>query len=162
MIDCGGCGREIDPGSVPDGIKFMCSRCYRVQAAGEGKRHRMSTRIFLAASAGSLLAAAAAGIGLCVLFLLSTGMTYWFLLLTALLMGVVVCPAVVILKIRNLNLLAASLYIPLGLWSFAWRQAPGVSWLYGGVMGWAALLFWAIGLGSLIMFLSDLGVRPRL
>lgn len=140
----------------------MCSRCYRVQAAGEGTRRRISARIFLAVSAGSLLAAAAAGISLCVLFLLGTGMTSWFLFLTALLLGVVVCPAAVMLRIRNLTLLAASLYIPFGFWSFAWRQAPGVSWLYGGVMGWAALLFWAIGLGSLIMFLSDLGVRPRL
>lgn len=162
MVNCGGCGREIELGQIPAGVKFMCSRCYRVQAAGEAPARRMSKRIFLAASLGSLAAILLAGVVLCVVYLQGTGDASWFALLTLLLLGVVACPGIILLRVRNLSLLAAALYIPLGAWSFLWRQAPGVAWLYGSLTGWLSFSFWAIGLGSLMIFLNDLGIKPRL
>lgn len=161
MIKCGGCGRDIDPQGMDSGSRYLCVRCYHLQTAGQEPLEEWNCRAFLAIAIASLVAIGLAGIALCILYLSGTGKMAWFVLLLALALSVAVCPAAVLLKRRNLSLLVACLFLPMGIWSYLWHLAPGVDWGYGKSATWGTLGFLAIALFTLYLFLRDLRTLPR-
>ena len=162
MNKCGGCGRDIDPEGLEQGSKFLCQRCYHIQAvAGQGSRSG-SPAAFLALSIVALSILALTGITLCVLYLFGTGNLLWFILLFIFILVAAIIPAVVLMKRRNITLLAAILYLPLGIWSYLWFLAPGVDWQFVDSTAWGALFFMAVGFATLYVFMRDLRILPRL
>jgi ABC-type transport system involved in multi-copper enzyme maturation permease subunit len=162
MIKCGGCGRDIDLDGIGDGSKYLCVRCYHQQVAERVSPGGPSHTAFIAVAAVSLAVIALAGITLCILYLLGAGNIAWFITFLLLMLCVVACPAVVLLRMRNVSLLITSLYLPLGLWSYLWYVAPGVDWDYGRLTAWGAYAFAFIGLLAVFYFLRDLRTLPRL
>ncbi len=162
MITCGGCGREIDAGGVEYGVKLMCGRCYHLQVNGPEPPRTLSSKTFLLLSSMCLLAMALAGLSLCVLYLLGTEDLGWFIVLTVLMLASLGCPAAVLARRRNLALLIASLYLPLGVWAYLWRAAPGIDWEYGKMTAYGGLFFFAVGIVAMLLFLRDLRALPRL
>lgn len=162
MIKCGGCGRDIDPDDIDAGSRYLCLRCYHLQAAGMDPPRSRSSTVFITTAAVALAITALTGLSLCILYLYGTGNLFWFILLCLIMLLVVACPSVVLLKHRNLSLLVAALYTPLGLWSFLWYLAPGVNWQYAESTTWSALFFFLIGFAALCLFLRDLRMLPRL
>lgn len=162
MITCGGCGREIDTTGLDYGMKILCEGCYHPQITGPQPEHTLSSTAFKRLASLCLAALALACSALCILYLVGTGDLPWFILLTALALTVIGCPAAVLFRRRNLALLMASLYLPLGLWAFIWRLAPGVGWEYGRMTGYGALFFFALGMVAIFSFVRDLRALPRL
>ena len=162
MIECGGCGREIDSAGIEEGAKFLCARCYHLQIAGPRPAHILSSTAFTAVAYTCLAALTLAGFALCVLYRAGTGDLAWFIFLIALTFIVLMCPAIILFKKRNLALLMASLYLLLGVWAFVWYLAPGVNGEYGGMTVYGGLFFFIIGLIALGLFVRDLRVLPRL
>jgi len=121
MITCGGCGREIDTAGTDDGTKILCGRCYHLQVTGPQPPRTLGPTGFLLIALLCLAALALAGFTLCVLYLVGAGDLAWFITLTALMAASMACPAAVLARRRNLALLIAALYLPLGLWAY---QAP--------------------------------------
>ena len=149
---------------MEDGSKYLCARCYHLQTAGPLPERTLGSTAFLSVAIACLAALALAGLALCVLYLLGTGNLPWFVLLGLLTFCVVGCPAALLLlfKRRNITLLVASLYLPLGLWSFLWHLAPGVEWEYSRTTAWGALFFLFLGAVAMCLFLRDLRALPRL
>ncbi len=162
MITCGGCGREIDVAGLDYGVKILCERCYHQQITGPQPEHKLSSTAFRLLASLCLVALALACSALCVLYLVGTGDLPWFILLAALAIAVIGCPIAILFRKRNLALIMASLYLPLGLWAFVWHLAPGVSWEYGRMTGYGGLLFFALGLIAMYTFVRDLRALPRL
>lgn len=121
----------------------------------------MRKKSLLVTVSACLCLVAAAGIALSVLYLLGTGNRSWFVLLSLLLAGMVVCPAFLFWRIRNAALLVTALYLPLGLWSQVWNRAPGMGWLHSTLTSWGGYLFSLIGIVALAFFLRDLRDLPR-
>ena len=162
MNRCGGCGRDIDPGGLERGSKILCQRCYHIQAVvGQGSRSG-SPAAFLTLSIAALVVLTLTGITLCVLYLFGTGNLPWFVLLFVVILIAAGVPAVLLLKRRNITLLVAALYLPLGIWSYLWFLAPGVDWQFIDSTAWGALFFMAVGFATLYVFLRDLRMLPRL
>jgi hypothetical protein len=162
MITCGGCGREIDTGSMDQGEKLLCGRCYHLQVTTPDLPRTLGYKAFTVIAALCLLALALAGLALCVLYLVGTGDLAWFFALTALMVIIFGCPAAILVRRRNLSLLVASLYLPLGIWAYLWRLAPGVDWEYGGITAYGGFFFFAAGLIALGSFIRDMRALPRL
>ena len=162
MNRCGGCGRDIDPGGLERGSKILCQRCYHIQAVvGQGSRSGSPTT-FLTLCIAALVVLTLTGITLCILYLFGTGNLLWFVLLFVVILITAGVPAVVLLKRRNITLLVAALYLPLGIWSYLWFLAPGVDWQFIDSTAWGALFFMAVGFATLYVFLRDLRMLPRL
>ena len=162
MNRCGGCGRDIDPGGMERGSKILCQRCYHIQAVvGQGSRSG-SPAAFLALCIAALVVLTLTGITLCVLYLFGTGNLLWFILLFVFILVAAGVPAFMLLKRRNITLLVAALYLPLGVWSYLWFLAPGVDWQFIDSTAWGALFFMAVGFATLYVFLRDLRMLPRL
>jgi hypothetical protein len=130
--------------------------------AGKESFRRGSHTLFTAIAVACLAAIFLSGLTICILYLSGTGRTTWFITLLLLMLSVVVCPALLLTKRRNLTLLVASLYLPLGIWLFLWSLAPNVHWEYGRTTAFAALCFLAIGALTMFLFLRDLRELPRL
>ena len=162
MIECGGCGREIDSAGMEDGTRFLCTRCYHMYVTGPEPRHTLSSTAFKVIASVCLVALALAGFALCALYMIGAGDLTWFILLSLLMLSVVGSPAAVLYKRRNLTLLIASLFLPLGVWAYLWHLAPGVNWEYSGMTAYGGILFSLIGLVSLVLFARDLRALPRL
>lgn len=162
MIKCGGCGREIDITGEEDGIRFLCARCYHMYVTGPEPRHRLGSTAFVAIAYVCLAALALSGAALCIFYLAGTGDLAWFVLLSALMLCSVACPAAVFLRRRNLTLLTAAIYLPLGIWAYLWYMAPGVNWMYSGITAYGGIFFFIIGLVALYLFNRDLRSLPRL
>jgi hypothetical protein len=162
MITCGGCGREIDTTGLDYGIKILCEDCYHLQITGPQPAHTLSPGAFKLVFSLCLTVLALACTALCILYLSGTGDLPWFILLTALAFAVVACPAFILFRRRNLALLVASLYLPLGLWAFVWHLAPGAGWEYARMTAYGGLLFFALGLVAIYTFVRDLRALPRL
>ncbi|MBN2028313.1 MAG: hypothetical protein JW854_16310 [Actinobacteria bacterium] len=86
----------------------------------------------------------------------------WFIFLGILMLFSLACPAAVLLSRRNLTLLTAALYLPLGIWAYLWYMAPGVNWEYSGITAYGGIAFFLIGLLALLLFARDLRSLPRL
>lgn len=153
---CGGCGREMANYKLANGEKYICSRCHHLQVYRPLSGGGMGHRAFLTLVAASLAAMALAGFSLCFLYLFGTGRVSWFLPLFGSMLLVVGVPAFLLSRRRNLALLAASLYLPLALWSFMWSLAPGVDWEYAGSMGWSALFFLSLACMGFYLYGRDL------
>ena len=162
MANCRGCGRNIDTQQVDAGAKYLCARCYYLQASGQGTSRPGSYKILLGVVFGLMAAIAAAGITLCVLYLIGVASFGWFLLLLLVLLGVVAIPAALLLKRRNLSLLLAALYLPLGIWTYLWYLAPGINWDRGNSVLWGAFIFLFAGLLSTYVSIRDLRTLPRI
>jgi hypothetical protein len=162
MITCGGCGREIDTGGMEYGNRLLCERCYHLQITGPEPSHTLSSTAFMVMASLCLVALALAGFALCILYLVGAGDVLWFIVLTALMCAVIVCPAVILIKKRNLAMLIASLYLPMGLWAYLWHLAPGAGWEYGNMTAYGGFLFITIGLAAMFLFVRDLRALPRL
>ena len=162
MINCGGCGRDIEPEDMDVGSKYLCSSCYHLQVVKEEPSRAYKYTAFIAVAAVSLTAIALAGLTLCILYFMGTGNLAWFIMLCLLMLCVMASPAVVLLKKRNVTLLITTLYLPLGIWSFLWYMAPGVDLEYSKSTAWGALFFAFIGLFALYLFIRDLRMLPRL
>ncbi|MEW6554034.1 MAG: hypothetical protein AB1384_07085 [Actinomycetota bacterium] len=161
MITCGGCGRKIETTGMDYGIKVLCENCYHLQVTGPQPEHSLSSTALKLVFSLGLAALALACAALCVLYLSGTGDLPWFILLSVLALAVVVCPVIVLSRKRNLSLLMASLYLPLGLWAFVWQLAPGVGWEYGRMTAYGGLLFLALGLVAAYTYVRDLRALPR-
>jgi ABC-type transport system involved in multi-copper enzyme maturation permease subunit len=144
------------------GLRLLCGRCYHLQINGPEPEHALGSTAFTVIASLCLAALALAGISLCVLYLVGTGDLTWFVVLTILMLVSLGCPAAVLVKRRNLALLIASLYLPLGLWAYLWRLAPGIDWEYGNMTAYGGLFFLAVGLIATILFVRDLRALPRL
>lgn len=155
-VRCGGCGREIDCRNLAVGEKYLCRRCHHRQILRWGSGSGTGYRTFVALACACLTLVALAGFSLCVLYLSGTGRVTWFLPLFASMTLVVCVPAFLLTRRRNLALLAASLYLPLALWSLLWSLAPGVDWEYEGSMGWSALFFLALACMGFYLYGRDL------
>jgi hypothetical protein len=162
MITCGGCGRKIDTTGLDHGIKVLCGKCYHLQITGPQPEHALGSTAFKLVFSLGLAVLALACAALCALYLGGTGDQRWFVLLAALAFAMVACPAAVLIRKRNLALLMASLYLPLGVWAFVWQLAPGVGWEYGRMTAYGGLLFLALGLVATYTFVRDLRALPRL
>lgn len=152
---CGGCGRRIDLPRMAPGSKYLCARCWHLQSVPEGLEKRLDHRLFLALAAASLFLVSAAAFTLCVLYLLGTGKAPWFGVLLAATFLLAAVPSLVLSRWRNISLLAASLYLPLGLWALLWYLAPGVNWQMGDTMAWGGASFFALGSLGLYLFFRD-------
>jgi len=162
MRKCGGCGREIDTAGMVDGAKFLCARCYHMHITGPEPTHTLSSTAFLVTAAVCLVASGLAGSGLCILYLLGTGDTLWFIALGAVMLIAVAASVGVLLFKRNLALLIGAFYLPLGIWALLWYRAPGVDWGFSGMTAYGGFFFAAAGILSLLLFLRDLRGLPRL
>jgi len=160
MITCGGCGREIDTAGTEGGTKILCGRCYHLQVTGPQPPRTLGPTGFLLIALLCLAALALAGFTLCILYLVGAGDLAWFITLTALMAASIACPAAILARRRNLALLIAALYLPLGLWAYLWSMAPGADWEYSGLTAYGGLLILAIGLVSLGLFVRDLRALP--
>jgi hypothetical protein len=143
-------------------MRFLCARCYHMYVTGSEPRHRLSSAAFMTIAWICLAVLILAGSALCILYLSGTGDFAWFILLSALMLFSVVCPAAVLLKKRNLTMLTAALYLPLGVWAYLWYLAPGVNWEYSGITAYGGIFFFLIGLAALFLFTRDLRSLPRL
>lgn len=156
FLRCGGCGREIDIQKMSEGDRCLCSRCHHLLVyrprTGEGMSHRTFTVLVTV----SLAIIALAGFSLCFLYLFGTGRVSWFFPLFASMLLVVSVPAYLFSRRRNLSLIAASLYLPLALWSFLWSLAPGVDWEYPGSMGWSAVFILSLAAMGFYLYGRDL------
>jgi hypothetical protein len=162
MITCGGCGREIDAGGMGYGARLLCGRCYHLQVTGPEPPHILGSKAFTLMAAICLVLIALAGFALCILYLLGSGDFAWFLVLSSLMLIVVVSSAAVLVKRRNLSLIIAVLYLPLGLWAYLWYQAPGAGWEYGRMTAYGGFFFFALGLIAMGLFIRDVRALPRL
>ena len=162
MIECGGCGREIDSAGMMDGVRFLCTRCYHLHVTGPEPRHRLGSTAFTVIALACLVALALAGVALCVLYMVGAGDLTWFIILSALMLCVIGCPAVFLIRKRNLALLMASLYLPLGAWAYLWHLAPGVDWEYSRMTAYGGYFFFMIGVVALVIFISNRSTLLRL
>jgi hypothetical protein len=162
MKKCGGCGREIDTGGMGDGVKFLCARCYHMHITGPGPPHTLGSTAFLVIAAACLVAVGLAGSSLCILYLVGTGDTPWFVALGVAMLIAVALPAGVLILKRNLALLIAAFYLPLGAWALLWYGAPGVDWGFGGMTAYGGFFFAVTGIFALFFFVRDLRGLPRL
>ncbi len=144
------------------GRKLLCERCYHLQVTGPEPPRTLSPTAFTVIAYMGLAAAGLAGFTLCVLYLVGTGDVTWFMVFTALMAVIVGCPALILIKKRNLSLIIASLYLPLGLWAFLWHLAPGAAWDYSRMTSYGGIFFFAVGLAALSVFIRDLRGLPRL
>lgn len=147
---------------MEDGTRFLCARCYHMYVTGPEPRRRLSSTAFVAIAWACLAVLTLTGAALCIFYLLGTGDVTWFLFLAALMLCSVACPAAVFLHRRNLILLTAALYLPLGVWAYLWYMAPGVNWVYSGITAYGGIFFFLIGLVALLLFARDLRSLPRL
>lgn len=161
-VRCGGCGRVANESEPAGGTRFLCARCLHLLKVGPEPARASSPTSLKAVAAAALGLTALAGGALCALYLLGTGNLLWFGLLAAATFVLVAFPSAVLLRYRNLTLLVASLFIPMGFWAHIWFRAPGVDWEYAESTGWGSLFFLAIGLITLLLFLRDLRSLPRL
>ncbi len=162
MVNCRGCGREINTQEVDAGGKYLCTLCYHLQTEGQETGKPGSYKVLLGVVYVLLAAIAAAGIALCILYLIGVSNFAWFLLLLLALLAVVIIPATVLVKRRNLSLILATFYLPLGIWTYLWYLAPGINWDRGNTVLWGAFVFLFIGLLSLYLFVRDLHALPRI
>lgn len=162
MINCRGCGREIDTSAVDTGDKYLCTRCYYLQSAGQETGKPGSHKALLAVVYALLAAIAIAGLALTILYLAGVGNFAWFLFLIMVMVGVVVIPSLMLLKRRNLSLFLASLYLPLGIWVYLWYLAPGINWDRGKMTLWGAFAFLSVGLLATYLFIRDFRTLPRI
>jgi hypothetical protein len=162
MIKCGGCGREIDPVGMPDGARFLCTRCCHLHTKGPEPPHKLGYTAFTVIAYLCLAALALAGFTLCVLYVIGAGDLTWFVILSALMLCVAGCPAVILVRKRNLALLLAALYLPLGVWAHLWHRAPGVEWEYSAMTAYGGYFFLLIGAAALVAFISNSRALPRL
>jgi hypothetical protein len=162
MKKCGGCGREIDTAGMGDGAKFLCARCYHMHITGPEPPRTLGSTAFLVIAVVSLVVVGLAGASLCILYLLGTGEEQWFITLGAVMLITVASPAGVLLLKRNLALLIAAFYLPLGAWALLWYRAPGVDWGFSGITAYGGFFFAVIGIFALFFFVRDLRGLPRL
>ncbi len=161
MASCRGCGRRIEScGHGPAG-NFLCSSCHHQQEAKGREKGGLGHLGFKALVLSGILAVGFSGMSLCVLYLLGTGRAGWFALLLTFELLVLVCPLIVFRHLRHVALLAAALYCPLGVWCLLWSVAPGVKWEYSGATRWGGIMFIALGLLGLYIYLRDLKRLPR-
>jgi hypothetical protein len=137
------------------GDKYLCSRCYYLQSAGQETGRPGSYKILLGVVCGLMAAIMLAGVALCLLYYIGVSSFGWFLLLLLVLVAIVLAPAVVLLRLRNLALFLAAFYVPLGIWTYLWYLAPGINWDRGNIVLWGAFLFLFIGLLSTYLFVRD-------
>jgi hypothetical protein len=152
----------MDAGRMEYGARLLCERCYHLQITGPEPPRTLGSTGFTVIASLCLAALALAGFALCVLYLVGAGDLAWFIGLTALMFVIVGCPAAILAKRRNLALLVASLYLPLGLWAYLWHLAPGVDWEYGSMTSYGGFFFFTIGLIAMAIFIRDLRALPRL
>ncbi len=162
MITCGGCGREIDLAGVEAGARFLCARCLHLEVAGPAPRRVLGHRAFLAVIMVLLSAIQAAGIALCVLYLIGAGNVAWFVALMALMIGVAVSVASALARKRNLAYVEATLFLPLSVWVFARISAPGTYADYKGPLIIGGMVFLVAGAISLYLYVRDSRRLPRL
>ena len=161
MIECGGCGREIDTEGLGFGVKFLCSRCYHLQITGPQPPRTLGSTAFVAIAVAGLAAVGLAGFSLCILYMLGTGDLLWFTLFSLLMLCAVGCPAAILVKKRNLALLLSALYLPLGIWGYLWYLAPGSDWLFSRFTAYGAYFFFVGGIVILVFFIRDLRGLPH-
>jgi hypothetical protein len=132
-----------------------------MQEAGREPTHARGGALLLLVAFSMIALIALAGVALCALYLSGTGRVAWFVVLLLLMLCALACPSLAVVKGRNLKLLSAALYVPLGLWSFLYCLAPGTRWenTLVSVGGSACLL--GLGLLCLYLFLRDLRTLPR-
>ncbi len=147
---------------MEDGVKFLCARCYHMHITGPEPNHTLGSKAFLVIAAACLVAAGLAGSSLCILYLLGTGDTPWFIALGLVMLIAVAAPVGVLLLKRNLTLLIAAFYLPLGVWALLWYRAPGVDWGFSGITAYGGFFFGLIGILALSFFIRDLRGLPRL
>lgn len=145
-----------------DGAKFLCARCYHAHIKGPEPRRRLGHAAFTTAAYVCLAALALCGIALCVLYITGAGNLTWSIVLSALMLLMVGCPAVLLSRKRNLALLLAALYMPLGVWAYLWHLAPGVEWEFSAITAYGGYFFFMLGIAALVIFLSSLTTLPRL
>ncbi len=162
MIECGGCGREIDTTGMPEGAKFMCARCLHLHVKGPEPRHKLGHTAFTVIAFACLAALALAGFALCALYKIGAGDITWSIILSALMLCAMISPAVILARKRNLALLLAGLYLPLGAWAFLWQLAPGMDWQYSAFTAYGGRVIFFLGVGALVIFISNRSKLPRL
>jgi hypothetical protein len=162
MVNCRGCGREIDISDLDSGNKYLCERCLYEQVAGRETGRPGSYKLLLSVVYGFLAALGLAGIALCILYLVGVASFGWFLILLLLLLAVVIIPAAVLARRRNLALILAAFYLPLGVWTYLWYLAPGINWDRGNVILWGSFLFLFVGLLSTYLFVRDIRLLQRI
>ena len=122
MITCGGCGR-IDAG-VEYGVKLMCGRCCHLQVNGPEPPRTLSSKTFLLLSSMCLLAMALAGLSSASSISWAEDLS-WFIVLTVLMLANRMSAAV--LAEAQPRPAHSLLYLPLGVWAYLWRAAPGMA-----------------------------------
>ena len=162
MIECGGCGRQIETSGMLDGAKFLCARCYHVHIKGPEPGRRLGHAAFTTAAYVCLAVLALCGIALCIFYVTGAGNLTWSIILSALMLLMVGCPAILLSRKRNLALLLASLYLPLGVWAYLWNLAPGVEWEFSAMTAYGGYIFFMLGIVALVIFASNLTTLPRL
>ena len=143
------------------GVRFLCARCYHRQITGPKPPRVLSSSAFTFIAFLSLAVLALAGSALCILYLTGAGNLAWFIILGLFALLVAVCPAAILFRRRNLALLVASLYIPLGAWAYLWQLAPGVEWELSGMTSYGAFFFFTAGIVAAILFARDKRALPR-
>jgi len=102
MIECGGCGRQIETSGMLDGAKFLCARCYHVHIKGPEPGRRLGHAAFTTAAYVCLAVLALCGIALCIFYVTGAGNLTWSIILSALMLLMVGCPAILLSRKRNL------------------------------------------------------------
>ncbi len=165
---CGGCGRHIvPPEDLPDGARFLCSRCLfmlalplpGVRVAERERPIVWSTRVIWIGFALIL----AAGMTPSLLFGYFTGRVYIGYIMAFSFLLVLGVPAWVALfrKLRNLQLNQAVLYSLMGPWLLTWSFLPGVDPGQGRTLLWFGGAATALGLVFLVLTLYSMRAMPR-
>ncbi len=144
-----------------DGTRVLCERCHHLQVTGPQPPRTLGPTAFRLIALFCLAALALAGFTLCALYLTGSGELAWFCALAALMAVSTACPAAILARRRNLTLLIAALYLPLGAWAYLWSMAPGAGWEYGALTAYGGLFIFAIGVVSLGFFVRDMRALPR-
>jgi len=162
MVKCGGCGRDMQPESLENGVKYLCNHCLYLHKAGREPLLLRSHTIFIVIALVSLAVVGLAGLSVCLLYLAGTGKFHWFLVLLLVMLCAVACPAFFIAtKRRNITLLIASFYLPLGVWFLLWSLAPNVLPGYESSTFYGAFCFLGVGALTLYLFVRDMRALPR-
>ncbi len=165
---CGGCGRSVEPPEdLPDGARFLCSRClFMLALPPAGAKVVVTERAAVWNTKVAWVGLAlllAAGMTPSLLFGYFTSRVYIGYIMAFTLVPVLCIPAYIVIfrGMRNLQLNQAILYSLLGPWLLAWSFLPGVDAVQGRILLWFGGAATALGLGFMAVTLYSIRTLPR-
>ncbi len=165
---CGGCGRHLEPPpDLPEGARFLCSRCLFMQplpAAEPEAPEKLRPAVWnLRVAWMGLVLMLAAGMTPSILYGFFTSRAYIGFIMAFTLAVVAGIPAYLAIfrEMRNIRLNQAILYSLMGPWLLAWSFLPGVDPGQGRTLLWFGAAATVLGLGFLLVTLYSMRTLPR-